>query len=122
MHFDEMVVDAKALRKVSTRASGAFGTGLLMGVFALCSLRDRHGCTGTCELLAINDNSYQYAKLVKYYERMGFGKVREVGAGTKSPWYVDLGDQVAWGGAGMLMRAEVAGVIARWERSFRTPK
>ena len=33
---------------------GAFGTGLLMGMYAMCTLRDS-GCK-TAELLAINDN------------------------------------------------------------------
>ena len=74
MHFDEMRVLNKELRamqdagkrkkKVLTgneqtqrrqqNVVGAFGTGLLMGMYAMCTLRDS-GCK-TAELLAINDN------------------------------------------------------------------
>ena len=50
---------------------------------------------------------------------MGFTIVREVGGGEgESPWYVELGDQLVWGGAGMLMRAQVDDVISQWTRSF----
>ena len=56
---------------------------------------------------------------MKYYERMGFTRVREVGSG-ESPWYVDLGDQLVWGGCGCLMRAEVKDVIDQWTRSFKS--
>ena len=70
VHFDEMRVLNRELRNIqkATRASegegatkqqqsniaGAFGTGLLMGMYAMCMLRDS-GCK-TAELLAINDN------------------------------------------------------------------
>ena len=73
VHFDEMRVLNKELRamrdagkrkkKVLTgneqmlrqqNVVGAFGTGLLMGMYAMCTLRDS-GCK-TAELLAINDN------------------------------------------------------------------
>mmetsp|Transcript_6085 Transcript_6085/g.18439 ORF Transcript_6085/g.18439 Transcript_6085/m.18439 type:complete len:110 (-) Transcript_6085:39-368(-) len=103
-------------RTARGRSQGAFGTGLLLGCYSLCRLREK-GCE-TAELLAINDNPYQYDKLVRYYERMGFGKVREVGSG-ESPWLVELGDQLVWGGTGMLMRARVDDVIEKWARSFR---
>ena len=63
VHFDEMRVLNAELRKVenakssetaSQAVAGAFGTGLLMGMFAMCTFRDT-GCK-TAELLAINDN------------------------------------------------------------------
>ena len=38
----------------SQTVAGAFGTGLLMGMFAMCTFRET-GCK-TAELLAINDN------------------------------------------------------------------
>ena len=49
---------------------------------------------------------------------MGFDKVREVGS-RESPWLVELGDQLVWGGTGMLMRARVDDVIEKWARSFQ---
>lgn len=50
VHFDEMRVP----RTARGRSQGAFGTGLLLGCYALCRLREK-GCE-TAELLAINDN------------------------------------------------------------------
>lgn len=118
VHLDEMRVSNAALRAEASGTRGlpgAFGAGLLMGTFALCKLRDM-GCR-SAELLAINDNAYQYRRLVRYYERMGFRSIREVGAG-ESPFLVELCDQLTWGGAGMLMAAEVDDVLRKWSRAF----
>ncbi len=106
----------------SAVVAGAFGTGLLMGMYAMCHLRDAGG--ETAEPLARRDNDFQHAKLVRYYERMGFARVREVAAAAtaeseQSPWWVDLGDQLVWGGAGTLMRARVGDVIAQWAKAFK---
>ncbi len=58
-------------------------------------------------LLAIRDRDDQHRRLVRYFRRLGFRALRELGAGPG-----DLGPRLLWGGAGLLMRAECSAVLA----------
>ena len=62
-------------------------------------------------LLAIRDDAQQHRRLVRYFERLGFGPVREVGAGL-----TDLPLRLVWGGSGLLMRGDCAEGLKRCGR------
>ena len=53
---------------------------------------------------------HQHARLVKYYRRMGFEKVLEVGSNGLS----DLPHLLVWGGAGTRMNCNPEHFLRRW--------
>jgi hypothetical protein len=67
-------------------------------------------------LLAIRDNDAQHRRLVRYFRRLGFAPVRELGA---SP--ADLAPRLIWGGAGVLMRGDCRDGLARSVRGLACP-
>ncbi|EOD41292.1 hypothetical protein EMIHUDRAFT_199585 [Emiliania huxleyi CCMP1516] len=85
------------------------GLGLLLSVGVACLLLERRA-----QLLAIYDEPRQHATLVRYYRRLGFAALREVGDGAGS-----FGDQLAWGGVGTLMETDVSAFRRRWGASVR---
>ena len=99
------------------RAQTAFGLALLIGAVAFVHA-DAQGCT-RAELLAIDDGNEYAERLVRYYARLGFSPVREVGGhGLR-----DLPDLLVWGGAGTRMDADVQALVKRWTRALRrSPK
>ena len=62
----------------------------------------------SARLLAIRDNELQHRRLVRYFRRLGFEPVREVGAAA-----ADLPLRLVWGGAGLLMRGDCDEGLAR---------
>ena len=52
---------------------------------------------------------------MRYYERMGFRRVREVGAGGLG----DLPHLLVWGGAGMRMDGDLPELMERWAPLIR---
>mmetsp|Transcript_563 Transcript_563/g.1234 ORF Transcript_563/g.1234 Transcript_563/m.1234 type:complete len:210 (-) Transcript_563:173-802(-) len=89
--------------KVAPRGK-AYGLGLLLSLAVCCWIneRDPFSCR-RMQLLAIMDEPRQHRTLVRYYRRLGFKPLRQVGDGVGS-----LGDSLVWGGAGLLMEASVA--------------
>ena len=67
----------------------------------------------SARLLAIRDNELQHRCLVRYFRRLGFEPVREVGAAA-----ADLPLRLVWGGAGLLMRGDCDEGLARSWRSY----
>ena len=67
-------------------------------------------------LLAIRDNDSQHRRLVRYFRRLGFAPLRELGAGP-----LDLAPRLLWGGAGLLMRGDVSDGLARAWRRLQSP-
>ena len=67
----------------------------------------------SARLLAIRDNELQHRRLVRYFRRLGFEPVREVGAAA-----ADLPLRLVWGGAGLLMRGDCDEGLARSWRSY----
>ena len=67
-------------------------------------------------LLAIRDNDQQHRRLVRYFRRLGFTSIREVGAAP-----ADLPLRLVWGGAGLLMRGDCDEGLARSWRSCGHP-
>ncbi|MEA5401002.1 hypothetical protein VB734_13225 [Synechococcus sp. BA-124 BA4] len=64
-------------------------------------------------LLAIRDDEHQHRRLVRYFRRLGFEPLRELGAGA-----LDLPQRLLWGGAGLLMRGDCAEGLRRCERTL----
>jgi hypothetical protein len=67
----------------------------------------------SARLLAIRDNDLQHRRLVRYFQRLGFSAIREVGAAA-----ADLPLRLVWGGAGLLMRGDCSEGLARSWRSY----
>ncbi|MGB5136611.1 MAG: hypothetical protein WBN89_15715 [Prochlorococcaceae cyanobacterium] len=64
-------------------------------------------------LLAIRDQELQHGRLVRYFRRLGFTPLRELGGGV-----ADLAPRLLWGGAGLLMEADCAEVLRRSVRRW----
>jgi len=91
------------------------GLGLLLSVGVACWILE--GCpfgSRRAELLAIMDEPKQHATLVRYYRRLGFSTLREVGDGFGS-----FGDQIVWGGIGTLMEVDVERFRDKWSGAIR---
>ena len=59
-------------------------------------------------LLAIRDNEAQHRRLVRYFSRLGFEQLRELGAGP-----LDLAPRLLWGGSGLLMQGDCSEGLGR---------
>ena len=87
---------------------GTYGLGLLLGGAAACFGRELGA--GRAELLAIYDDARQHQILVRYYKRLGFSEVRDVGDDLSS-----FGDRLV--GSGQLAGACHGVSRDRWARS-----
>lgn len=65
------------------------------------------------QFLAIRDGERQHRRLVRYFQQLGFTRLRELGA---SP--ADLPLRLLWGGSGLLMRGDCAQVLERCSRKL----
>ena len=86
------------------------GVGLLIWAATFAWALESTPCR-SARLLAIRDGDRQHRRLVRYFERLGFGPVREVGAGL-----TDLPLRLVWGGSGLLMRGDCAEGLERCGR------
>ncbi|MEX1317926.1 MAG: hypothetical protein AB1Z22_12490 [Synechococcaceae cyanobacterium] len=59
-------------------------------------------------LLAIRDDACQHRRLVRYFRRVGFTPLRDLGGGV-----ADLAPRLLWGGAGLLMEGDCAEGLRR---------
>ena len=66
-------------------------------------------------MLAIRDDEQQHCRLVRYFRQRGFNRTRDVEAAL---W--DLPLRMVWGGAVALMSGEVATVLDRSLRGWRS--
>jgi hypothetical protein len=124
LHLDKMLVFPRMIRRTREENPQQFrnggtilGVGLLLGY--LCCLdyycdqindenlrRKKRSMDVTdtttsyvAEFLAIDDESYQHQRLVKYYTTSGFRIIKYVG----DDW-TDIPDRLIWGGCGTLLR------------------
>ena len=67
----------------------------------------------SARLLAIYDQEGYSKKLVRYFRKMGFYIIKEVGSNPG-----DLFLRLIWGGAGTLMRGECKSILKRMEVKF----
>lgn len=65
----------------------------------------------SARFLAIRDDARQHRRLVRYFRRLGFQPVRELGAAAR-----DLPARTVWGGAGLLMQGDCRAVLERSAR------
>ena len=86
------------------------GVGLLIWAATFAWALERTPCR-SARLLAIRDGDRQHRCLVRYFQRLGFEPVREVGAG-----FTDLPLRLVWGGSGLLMRGDCAEGLERCGR------
>ena len=71
----------------------------------------------SARLLAIRDGERQHRRLRRYFRRLGFRPLRELGGGP-----MDLAPRLLWGGAGLLMQGDCDEGLqrsARWLTSIR---
>jgi hypothetical protein len=62
----------------------------------------------SARLLAIRDGERQHRRLRRYFRRLGFTPLRELGGGP-----LDLAPRLLWGGAGLLMQGDCNEVLRR---------
>ena len=95
------------------RVDGGFGVGLLIWAATFAWALEATPCR-TSRLLAIRDGEQRHRRLVRYFGRLGFRPLREVGAGP-----ADLPARLLWGGAGLLMEGGCAEGARRCEELLR---
>lgn len=88
-------------------AAPNLGVGPLLAATAFAWALESTPCR-RARILAIRDNAQQHRRLVRYFRRLGFTPVRELGAGV-----LDLGPRLVWGGSGLLMQVNCAEGLAR---------
>ena len=83
-------------------AASRVNPGLLVGSAVVCWCRENgpFGCKAA-QLLCIRDDERQHRSLVRYYRRLGFEVLREVGGDLRS-----VADRVVWGGDGTIMELD----------------
>jgi len=86
------------------------GVGLLIWAATFAWALESTPCR-SARLLAIRDSDRQHRCLVRYFQRLGFQPVQEVGAGI-----TDLPLRMVWGGSGLLMRGDCAEGLGRCGR------
>lgn len=91
------------------------GLGLLLsaGVAAWIRERDPFGCQ-RMQLLAIYDEEKQHKTLVRYYRRLGFTRIRDVGDDWRG-----AADRMVWGGVGTMMEGNVDDFLSRHSAAVR---
>ena len=83
------------------------GVGPLLAATAFAWALEATPCR-RARILAIRDDEYQHRRLVRYFRRLGFTPIRELGAGV-----LDLAPRLVWGGSGLLMDVDCAEGLAR---------
>jgi hypothetical protein len=102
--------DGLHLDTMRVQAPGREGVGLLLWAATFAWALEATPCR-RARLLAIHDGERQHRRLVRYFSRLGFEPVRELGSGVR-----DLPLRLVWGGAGLLMRGECAEGLRRCAR------
>ncbi len=96
------------------------GVGPLLAATAFAWALEATPCR-QARILAIRDDERQHRRLVRYFRRLGFRPVRELGAGV-----ADLAPRLLWGGAGLLMQVDCRQGLERslgqLERAWARPR
>jgi hypothetical protein len=142
LHLDKMLVFPNMIRRTREENPQQFrnggtilGVGLLLGY--LCCLdyycdqindenlrRKKRSMDATdtttsyvAEFLAIDDESFQHQRLVKYYTTSGFRIIKYVG----DDW-TDIPDRLIWGGCGTLLRQDILTLLVKWTKLMERSK
>ncbi len=101
LHLDTLQVAGRPA------AAPNLGVGPLLAATAFAWALETTPCR-RARILAIRDDDPQHRRLVRYFRRLGFCPIRELGAGV-----LDLAPRLVWGGSGLLMQVECAEGLAR---------
>ena len=84
-------------------ATKKLNPGLLISLATACFIREKAPFGNTrAQLLCIRDDERQHASLIRFYRRLGFVPIREVGDDLRS-----IADKVVWGGDGTIMENQI---------------
>jgi len=106
--------DGFQLDTMRVQGSQTQGVGALIWAATFAWALEATPCR-SARLLAIRDHDQQHRRLVRYFRRLGFAPVREVGAAA-----IDLPLRLVWGGAGLLMLGDCKVGLERSWRSLVT--
>ena len=116
LHVDKLEVWKKALdRAKSENPEGfknggqVFGVSLLLGYMSVLHGK-KSGC-GKAEFLAIDDEAFQHKRLVRFFSRAGFNRIRYVGDDI-----ANIPDRLVWGGCGTLMNQTIDNLLILWSK------
>jgi hypothetical protein len=101
------LADGLQLDTMRVQGEGTQGVGALIWAATFAWALEATPCR-SARLLAIRDHEQQHRRLVRYFQRLGFTPVRDVGAAA-----ADLPLRLVWGGSGLLMRGDCAEGLAR---------
>ena len=106
---------ARAVRLDTLRAQGPGSAGVApMLLAAACAWAlEQPGCR-QARFLAIEDDTRQHRRLVRYFRGLGFAPLRELGSAPG-----DWGPRLLWGGSGLLMEGDCGETIRRGARRWR---
>jgi len=77
--------------------------GILLAYGTACWIREKGPFSNAkAQLLCIKDDERQQRSLIRFYRRLGFEKLREIGSGLQS-----VPDRIVWGGEGTVMEIDV---------------
>jgi hypothetical protein len=105
--------DGLQLDTMRVQGAGTQGVGPLIWAATFAWALEATPCR-SARLLAIRDHEQQHRRLVRYFQRLGFQPVRELGAAP-----ADLPLRLIWGGSGLLMRGECAKGLGRAMRQLQ---
>ena len=100
-------LDGLQLDTMRVQGEGSQGVGTLIWAACFAWALEATPCR-SANLLAIRDGEQQHRRLVRYFRRLGFEAVRELGAAP-----ADLPVRLIWGGSGLLMRGDCAEGLKR---------
>jgi hypothetical protein len=121
LHLDQMIVYQKQIDRIrindpNFRNGGTIlGIGLLLGYLCILDYVESNSSKNVdkrnllTEFLAIDDETYQHLRLVKYYTMAGFSKIKYVGNE-----FNDISDRLIWGGCGTLLRQNCILLLHKW--------
>ena len=111
LHMDSMRIYNSRVRGDDEKATmrSTFGLSILLG--ATSGLMAHEAGCHKVELLSIDDGNEYAPKLVKYYGRLGFKAVKEVG---DNGFFEDLPHLLVWGGVGTRMDGDLQQLLSKW--------
>lgn len=116
LHVDKLEVWKKALDRAKKEnpegfknGGQVFGVSILLGYRTMLFGKEK-GCD-RAEFLAIDDEAFQHKRLVRFFRRAGFQKIRYVGEDISN-----IPDRLVWGGCGTLMNQKVNKLLSLWTK------
>lgn len=114
LHVDKLEVWKKALDRAKEEnpqgfknGGQIFGVSLLLGYITMLFGKEQN--CAVAEFLAIDDEDFQHKRLVRFFKRAGFNKIRYVGEDISN-----IPDRLVWGGCGTLMNQKIEKLLTLW--------